>query len=185
MSDCVIPIKSRGWISFNDGVFDLVRQIIYKSFGRRNIVGSSLWNRYWYDYSYIYIYIYICIYLKLLYIDIKSSSYVHEFYTSKYIPILLTTMFFKPPMHIMHVCSAQFDFTWTLYTTEFTWTLYTKDNTVYIHLRMYTCFMLFLIVCSIVFINMSVFVSNYAIKIFNKKYIHNELGCWQCKCEHT
>ena len=136
-------------------------------------------------YIYIYIYIYICIYLKLLYIDIKSSSYVHEFYTSKYIPILLTTMFFKPPMHIMHVCSAQFDFTWTLYTTEFTWTLYTKDNTVYIHLRMYTCFMLFLIVCSIVFINMSVFVSNYAIKIFNKKYIHNELGCWQCKCEHT
>ena len=48
-------------------------------------------------------------------------------------------------MHTMHVyvCSAQFDFTWTLHTKDFTWTLYTADNKVYIDLRMYTCFMLF------------------------------------------
>ena len=50
----------------------------------------------------------------------------------------------------VYVCIAQFDFTWTLYTRDFTWTLYITDNTVYIHLRIYTCFMLFLIVCFIV-----------------------------------
>ena len=55
-------------------------------------------------------------------------------------------------MHIMHVyvCTTQFDFTWTLYSTDFTWTLYITDNKVYIHLRMYTRFMLFLNVCFIV-----------------------------------
>ena len=111
----------------------------------------------------LFVCIYVCIkiYLKLLYIDIKSSSYIHEFYTSKYIHILLKTFFFRPPgpvhkffailwclwwlcvpylwygyyvevcdfytcaMHIMHVyaCSAHFDLTWTLYTTDFAWTL--------------------------------------------------------------
>ena len=41
-----------------------------------------------YIYIYIYIYMFIYIYLKLLYIDIKSSSSIHEFYTSKCIHIL-------------------------------------------------------------------------------------------------
>ena len=137
-----------------------------------------------------YVYIYnIYIYLKTLYIDIKSSSYIHEFYTSKCIHIWLTIIYFRLPgpvyvfwlfydvsddyayrtcdmafiskslvlykwfytsdMHITHVyvCTTQFDFTWTLYSTDFTWTLYITDNKVYIHLRIYTCFMLFLNLC--------------------------------------
>ena len=46
--------------------------------------------------------------------------------------------FYTCAMHIMYVyvCSARFDFTSTLYTTDFTWTLYTTENKVYIHLRM-------------------------------------------------
>ena len=164
-------------------------KFIYKSFQRRNSVRSNLWNIYWCDYS---LCIYIYIYLKTLYIDIKSSSYIHEFYTSKCIHILLTIIHFRLPgpvyvfwlfynvsddyayrtcdrafiwksvvlykwfytndMHIMHVyvCTTKFDFTWTLYSTDFTWTLYFTDNKVYIHLRMYTCLMLFLNVCFIV-----------------------------------
>ena len=55
-------------------------------------------------------------------------------------------------MHIMHVyvCRPQFDFTWTLYTMDFTWTLCPTDDKVYIHLRMYTCVVLFSVVCFIV-----------------------------------
>ena len=166
-------------------------KFIYKSFQRRNNVGSNLWNICWSDYS---LCIYIYIYLKTLYIDIKSSSDIHESYTSQCIHILLTIIYFMLPgpvyvfwlfydvshdyeyqyrtcdmafiwksvvlykwfytsnMHIMrvYVCTTQFDFTWTLYTRDFTWTLYITDNEVYIHLRMYTCLMLFLNVCFIV-----------------------------------
>ena len=46
---------------------------------------------------YVYKYIYIYIYLKTLYIDIKSSSYIHELYTSKCIHILLTMIYFRLP----------------------------------------------------------------------------------------
>ena len=41
--------------------------------------------------------IHIYIYLKLLLIDIKSFSHIHEFYTSKRIHIVLTTVFVRPP----------------------------------------------------------------------------------------
>ena len=69
-------------------------KFIYKSFQRRNSVGSNLWNIYWYDYS---LCIYIYIYLKTLYIDIKSISYIHEFHASKCIHILLTMIYFRLP----------------------------------------------------------------------------------------
>ena len=66
--------------------------------------------------------------------------------------VVLYKWFYTSDMNIMHVyvCATQFDFTWTLYSTDFTWTLYITDNKVYIHLRMYTCFMLCLNVCFIV-----------------------------------
>ena len=83
-------------------------KFIYKSFQRRNSVGSSLWNICWYDFScihiYICMYIYIYTYIKLLYIAIKSSSYVHAFYTSKCIHILLTAIYFRLPGPVYVFC---------------------------------------------------------------------------------
>ena len=93
------------------------------------------------------------VYVFWLFYDV-SDDYAYRTYDMAFIckSVILYKWFYTSAMRIMHVyvCTTQFDFTLTLYSTDFTWILYITDNIVYIHIRMYTCFMLSLNVCFII-----------------------------------